>query len=76
MDKANPSRNSLIRITGAVVALFSLAVGALVMFVLPSRCSFVTSIVLVMMFLTLIGGGVTFLVGQFLLWRERRLKPV
>ena len=76
MDKANHSRNSLIRITGAVVALFSLAVGALVMFALPSRCSFVTSIVLVMMFLTLIGGGVTFLVGQFLLWRERRLKPV
>ena len=75
MEKENPSRNNLLRITGAVVALFSIIVGSLVMFALPGGCSFVTSFVLVILFFLFIAGGTTFLIGQLLSWRERKLKP-
>lgn len=54
MDKENPSRNSLLRITGAVVSLFSLLLGLLVMFVLPSKCSFVSALALVILFFFLL----------------------
>ena len=76
MDKENPSRNSLLRITGAVISLSSLILGLLVMFVASGSCSFVSALALVILFVLVITGGIIFLIGQLFSWREHRLKLV
>lgn len=75
MYKESPLQNSLLRITGAVVALCSLILGLLVVFVVPSSCSFVSALALVTLFFLFIIGGSVFLIGQLLSWRKHKLKP-
>jgi hypothetical protein len=75
MENVSPSRSAAIRNSGAAVALSSLAVGGLIMFALPSSCSVVTSFFIAMTGLLLIAGVAAFFIGQFLLWRERKIKP-
>ena len=73
MEEWNPSRNSVLRITGAAVAVFSLVAGVFVMFVLSSRCSYLSSLLLVILSFLFLAGGIVFLVGQLFSWREHRL---
>ena len=75
MDNASPSRSTVLRMTGAAVSIFSLILGLLVMFASPNGCSFVASLALVILSLLFITGGIVFLIGQILSWREHRLKP-
>jgi hypothetical protein len=57
------SPGSLLRISGAFIAIFSLAMGSLVLFVIPGACSFVGSIQVLMLGMLFVFGLITFLVG-------------
>ena len=63
--------NDVLRIAGAFVAVFSLVVGMLVLFVIPGSCSFVGGLELLMLSLLFILGVITFLLGAALSWNGR-----
>ena len=63
---------SALRIGGAFTAVFSVLVGALVLFAIPTACSFVGSLQLIILGFLFIGGVLTFLFGQALAWKRRR----
>ncbi len=67
----NIEGNNLLRITGAVVAAFSLVMGALIFFVIPSACSFLSSLGLLILGFLFIGGLAALLLGQVLVWRKK-----
>ena len=62
----------VLRIGGAFTAVFSLAIGFLVLFVLPSACTFVGSLQLLMLGLLFVSGVIMFLLGQALAWKKKR----
>ncbi len=63
---------SLLRVGGAFIAVFSLAMGLFVLFVIPVACSFVGSLQLAILGLLFGLGALTFLVGFFLSRRKRK----
>ncbi len=63
---------TILRVGGGFTAVFSLAIGLLVLFVIPSTCSFVGSIQLLILGLLFIGGVLTFLVGLLLSQRKAK----
>ncbi len=63
-----------LRIGGAFTAIFSLAMGLLVLFVIPSACTFVGSLQLAILGLLFLGGLFVFLFGLVLSRREVRPK--
>ena len=67
------SNSSILRLGGAITAIFSLVMGLLVLFVIPSACTFVGSLQLVILALLFIGGLLVFLFGLFL--SHRKVKP-
>lgn len=67
----NIEGNNLLRITGAVVAAFSLVMGVLILFVIPSACSFLSSLGLLILGFLFIGGLAALLLGQVLVWRKK-----
>ena len=66
MIKPSYSNSNVVRIAGAFTAAFSLAMGILVLYVIPGACSFVGSIQLVILGLLFIAGVFAFLLGS--LW--------
>ncbi len=68
----NLAGNNLLRIGGAFTAVFSLVVGLLVLYVIPSACSFFTSLELLILGFLFIGGVLTFLVGLLLSRRKAK----
>ncbi len=71
MTEHNPTKGSVLRIAGAFTAIFSLAVGLLVLFVIPSACSFVSGLLLIFLGFLFIIGGLAFLLGSVMLRRKR-----
>jgi membrane protein implicated in regulation of membrane protease activity len=68
------SNVSLLRVGGAFVAIFSVVVAALILFVIPVACTFVGSIQLLLLGLLFIAGVVSFLFGQVLSRRRAKQK--
>ena len=66
------SPSSTLRIGGAFVAIFSLAVGALVVFAIPGACSFVGGLQVLIFGFLFILGVIGFLVGTALSRKSRR----
>ena len=64
--------SSLLRVVGAFVAIFSLAMGMLVLFVIPGACTFVGSLELVILSFLFVIGGLVFLLGATLSWKKRK----
>ena len=70
MIRLNPAGNNPLSIGGLVAMGFSAAMALFVLFVIPTACSFVNSLgVLILGFVFLIG-GVAFLLGKALSWRR------
>ena len=67
-----PMNGSVLRIGGAFTAVFSVVVGALVLFAIPTACSFVGSLQLIIFGFLFIGGVLAFLLGQALVWKRKR----
>lgn len=63
---------SLLRVGGAFTAVFSLAMGLLVLYVIPVACSFVGSLQLAILALLFVGGVLAFLIGVVLSRRKRK----
>ena len=72
MRPTDTSPSNILRITGAFVAIFSLVIGALVMFVLPGACSFVSIIQLAALSILFIFGVIAFLTGTAFSWKRKR----
>jgi len=58
--------NMVLRITGAFISIFSLAVGLLILFAIPIACSFVGSLQLVILGFLFVIGLLTFLLSFIL----------
>ncbi len=71
MIRLNPAGNNPLSIGGLVAMVFSAAMGLLVLFVIPSACSFVGSFELLILGFMFLIGGVAFLLGKALLWRRK-----
>jgi len=63
---------SLLRLVGGFLAVFSVVVGVLILFVIPSACSFVGSIQLVMLGFLFVGGVTSFIFGQAMSRRKAK----
>ncbi len=70
MIRLNPAGNNPLSIGGLVAMVFSAAMGLLVLFVIPTACSFVNSLGVLILGFVFIGGGAAFLLGKALLWRR------
>ncbi len=57
---------TLLRVAGGFTAVFSLAMGLLILFVIPIACSFVGSLQLVILAFLFMGGLLAFLLGTIL----------
>ena len=66
-----PIGNSLLRTGGAFTAITSLAMGLLFLFVIPIACSFVGSLLLIILGFLFIAGLLSFFLGNALMWRSR-----
>ncbi len=60
----SPTRTDILRIGGAFVAAFSLAVGLLCLFVLPDACTLVSGLQLAFLGFLFIIGILVFFIGQ------------
>lgn len=67
----NLTGKELLRLTGGFVAVFSLVVGLLVLFVIPGACSFLGGLQLVILALLFITGSLGFLVGHHMIHKQR-----
>ncbi len=63
--------SSLLRIGGAFTAVFSLAIGLLVLFVIPGACSFLAGLELIILVFLFVVGVLAFLIGNALLRKKR-----
>jgi len=66
MIKQNPVGSSLLRIGGAFTAVFSLAVGLLVLFIIPGACTFLSGLELIFLGFLFIIGVLAFFFGNAL----------
>ncbi len=66
MIKQNPVGSSLLRIGGAFTAVFSLAMGLLVLFVIPGACTFLSGLELIFLGFLFIIGVLAFFFGNAL----------
>ncbi len=67
------SGSKVLRLTGGVIALFSLVVGLLVLFVIPMACSFIGSLGLIALFILFVLGGLTFVIGEIMSRKKGRI---
>ena len=63
---------SMLRIGGGVVAAFSVVMGMLILFVIPSACSFVVSLQLLILSFLFVLGSIAFLAGTAFSWKRRK----
>lgn len=73
MIKQNSSGSNLLRIVGGFVAIFSLVMSLLVLFVIPGACSFVGSLQLIILSFLFIGGVFSFLLGEILSRKKEKM---
>ncbi len=66
----SPSRRKVLCTVGAFIAVFSLVMGLLVLFVIPSRCSFVSSLLLFILGGLFLIGLLNLLIGKLLLRKD------
>ena len=71
MTEHNPTKGSVLRIAGAFTAIFSLAVGLLVLLVIPGACSFVSGVQLIVLGFLFIIGVLAFFLGNALLHKKQ-----
>ena len=71
MQQERPN-GSVLRVGGGFTAIFSLAMGLLILFAIPSACSFVGSIQLLMLGFLFIIGILAFILGQVLTHKHKR----
>ena len=71
MNEQNLTKGGVLRIAGAFISVFSLVVGLLCLLVIPSACSFVGSLQLLMLGFLFVVGVLTFFLGQALVWKKR-----
>ncbi len=67
----NLTGKELLRLAGGFVAVFSLVVGLLVLFVIPGACSFLGGLQLVILGLLFVTGVLGFLVGHHMIHKQR-----
>ena len=60
----------LLCIGGGIAAAFGLAIGLLLLFVMPGACTFLSGLQLTFMGFLFIAGIISFLLGRVLLWRK------
>ena len=72
MIRQEPIGSDLLNIGGIFIIIFSVVVGTLVLFVMPSACTFVSSLLLLILVFFLLVGGLTFLTGKVLSRRSKR----
>ena len=65
-------KSNLVRNSGGLAALFSLAVVLLILFVLPAACSVVFGFQVVIFAFVFILGILAFIVGQTMVWFKKR----
>lgn len=70
IPRAVSDKGEVLRLGGAFTAAFSVVMALLVLFVLPSSCSFVGGLELVFLGFSLIIGVLTFFLGQALMWKN------
>lgn len=68
--------DNLLSTGGAAVMIFSAVMGLLVWFVVPSSCSVVGSLQILVLGFLFILGGFAFLLGKVLLWRHNRAQTI
>ena len=66
------SKGDILRISGAFITIFSLAMSLLVLFVIPGACAFLGGIELLMLGFLFVFGIIAFLIGKALLWNGRK----
>ncbi len=77
MVSLNPTFNpnltgkELLRLAGGFVAVFSLVMGLLVLFVIPGACSFLGGLQLVILALLFVMGSLGFLIGHHMVRKQR-----
>ena len=74
MIRQNLAGSSLLHIGGAFTAVFSLVVGLLVLFVIPSACTFVSGLQLIILGFLFVVGVVAFFLGNALLRKKREVE--
>lgn len=74
MVKQNLSGSSLLRIAGGFIAVFSVAMTLLVLFVIPGACSFLGGLQLLILGFLFIIGGLIFFLGTALSWKKRKVE--
>ena len=72
MIRQSPVSNDLLSLGGAVTMVFSAAMGALILFVIPGACSFVGGLQVLILGFVFVMGGLAFLLGKILLWRRNK----
>ena len=63
-----------LRTAGAFIAIFSLVMGMLVLFVIPGACSFIGSLELLILSFLFVLGSIVFLAGTAFSWKRQRGK--
>ncbi len=78
METQHYSNGSVLRIAGGFIAIFSLVMGLLVLFVIPGACSFLGGLELIILAFLFIGGGLTYGIGEVLSRKKGKVeaKPV
>lgn len=71
-DPIGSSPSSILRIAGAFTAIFSLVMGMLVLFVIPSACTFLGGLELLILTALFVFGVSAFLVGTILSRKSRK----
>jgi hypothetical protein len=66
------SNAGLMRNVGGGIAAFSLGIGLLILYAIPSSCSAVIGLQLLVLGFLFIGGILAFLIGQVLVWKNRK----
>ncbi len=74
MIRQNSTGTSLLRIVGGFTAVFSLAVGLLVLFVIPGACTFVSGLQLIILGFLFLAGVLAFFLGNALLRKKRKVE--
>ncbi len=70
MVKQNPTTSNVLRTGGAFTAVFSLAMGLLVLFVIPGACTFVNGLGLLILSFLFVAGVIAFFLGKGLLRKK------
>ena len=68
----NPSASNLLRVRGGFIAVFSVAMTLLILFVIPGACTFVSGLQLIILGFLFVIGGLVFLLGATLSWKKRK----